>query len=93
MLTKKATAKGKAKATAKSTGIAAAVAAKAMGTSLPVPGAPIIYKGAKVAASDSKHGWRIWLEPAKVAKESFVPYGDSKAKSFRAACKLISDSR
>ena len=61
--------------------------------SMPTPGNPVLYQGAKIASSASKGGFRIWLDPSIVGHEKFVPFGDDEKASFRAACKLVSSNR
>jgi hypothetical protein len=50
---------------------------------------PVLYRGAKISASLSKKGWRVWKDASIVGKEVLVKFQDDREASFIEACKLV----
>ena len=56
---------------------------------MPPVGTSARYLKGKVLAMESKQVWRIWVDAAVAAREIKLPYGSSKAASFKAALDII----
>eukprot|EP00973_Karenia_brevis_P049481 6865191-Karenia_brevis.AAC.1 len=48
-----------------------------------VAGAPTYWLGAKIMASASKNGWRIWLDPSQPAKEKNIAWGKGSKEAWK----------
>lgn len=61
-------------------------------TPMATPGSAVFYKGAKLLCSESKQGFRVWLEPKKVEAEKVFRWkGTSKEDAWLTAFKHIDE--
>jgi hypothetical protein len=56
---------------------------------MPTSSEAVIFRGAKISASNSKNGWRVWLDPSDVRKERCVAFRGDKKTSWAAALDLV----